>query len=152
MKEQEGGSEGGSSRACRLTPAAAALRPAAAGGQPEEGFHGAGRQCGAAGHRPTSALLGDQASYASRYARQADCATGRSRQRPIVGARQTAMYVIRELTDLLFAAHCRLRILEETEGASDQDDIDYSIKAVKNRIADLRRIREELETLLAKGN
>jgi hypothetical protein len=82
MREQEGGREEGSSRACRLTPAAAALRPAAAGGQPEEDFHGAGRQCGAAGHRPTSALLGDQASYASRYARQADCATGRSRQRP----------------------------------------------------------------------
>lgn len=60
--------------------------------------------------------------------------------------------VIRELTDLLFAAHYRLRSLEETEGARDQDVIDYSIKAVKNRIADLRRIREELETLLAKGN
>ena len=60
--------------------------------------------------------------------------------------------VIRELTDLLFAARCRLRFLEETEGASDQDDIDYSIKAVTKKIADLRRIREELETLLAKGN
>ena len=60
--------------------------------------------------------------------------------------------VIRELTDLLYAVDCRLRFLEETECASDQDDIDYSIKAVTKKIADLRRIREELETLLAKGN
>lgn len=60
--------------------------------------------------------------------------------------------VIRELTDLIYAALCHLRYLVETEGACDQDAIDDSIKAVKNRIADLRRIREELETLLAKGN
>ena len=82
VKEKRRRRTEGSSRACLLTPTAAALRPAAAGGQPEEGFHGAGRQCGAAGSSPTSALLGDQASCASRYARQADCATGRSRQRP----------------------------------------------------------------------
>ena len=60
--------------------------------------------------------------------------------------------VIRELTDLTYAALCHLRFLEETEGASDQDAIDASIKAVTKKIADLRRIREELETLVAKGN
>ncbi len=59
--------------------------------------------------------------------------------------------VIRELTDLLDAS-CRLSFLEQTEGANGQDVIGDTIKAVKNRIADLRRIREELETLLAKGN
>lgn len=59
--------------------------------------------------------------------------------------------VIHELTDLLDAS-CRLSFLEQTKGAHGQDVIGDTIKAVKNRIADLRRIREELETLLAKGN
>ena len=60
--------------------------------------------------------------------------------------------VIRELTDLTYAALCHLRFLETTDDAHDQSAIDASIKAVTKKIADLRRIREELETLVAKGN
>mgnify|MGYP000872507457 FL=1 len=57
--------------------------------------------------------------------------------------------VVRELTELIFIALCRLRYLEETEGACDQDAVDADIKAIKQKVVDLRRMRTELEDLLA---
>lgn len=58
---------------------------------------------------------------------------------------------VRELTEQIFIALCRLHDLEGTEGACDQDAVDASIKVVRKRIDELRRMRTELEDLLARS-
>ena len=59
--------------------------------------------------------------------------------------------VVRELTELIFIELCRLRQLERKEGACDQDAVDADIKAIKQKVVDLRRMRTELEDLLARS-
>ena len=58
--------------------------------------------------------------------------------------------VVRELTERIFIELCCLRYLEERkEGACDQDAVDADIKAIEQKVVDLRRMRTELEDLLA---
>ena len=59
--------------------------------------------------------------------------------------------VVHELTELIFAALRHLRYLEETEGACDQDRLDAAIENTNKKIVDLRRMRTELEDLLARS-
>lgn len=59
--------------------------------------------------------------------------------------------VVRELTELIFAALCHLRYLAETECASDQDRLDDDIENTRKKIVELRRMRTELEDLLARS-
>jgi chromosomal replication initiator protein len=67
---------------------------------------------------------------------------GRSRQRPIVGARQTAMYVIRELTDLSYPAIARLF------GGRDHTTVIHAVEKTQNVMKDRQQVFDQVNELL----
>ena len=67
---------------------------------------------------------------------------GRSRQRPIVGARQTAMYVIRELTDLSYPAIARLF------GGRDHTTVIHAVEKTQNVMKDRQLVFDQVNELL----
>ncbi|MEY4401680.1 MAG: chromosomal replication initiator protein DnaA [Actinomycetota bacterium] len=67
---------------------------------------------------------------------------GRSRQRPIVGARQTAMYVIRELTDLSYPAIARLF------GGRDHTTVIHAVEKTQHVMKDRQQVFDQVNELL----
>ena len=67
---------------------------------------------------------------------------GRSRQRPIVGARQTAMYVIRELTDLSYPAIARLF------GGRDHTTVIHAVEKTQHVMKDRQHVFDQVNELL----
>jgi len=59
--------------------------------------------------------------------------------------------VVRELNEVIFDELRQLRCLEEMVSTCGQDDVDADIKVVRKRIDELRRMRTELEDLLARS-
>ncbi len=71
-----------------------------------------------------------------------DAVRGRSRQRPIVGARQTAMYVVRELTDLSYPAIARLF------GGRDHTTVIHAVEKTQNVMKDRQQVFDQVNELL----
>ena len=67
---------------------------------------------------------------------------GRSRQRPIVGARQTAMYVVRELTDLSYPAIARLF------GGRDHTTVIHAVEKTQHVMKDRQQVFDQVNELL----
>jgi len=67
---------------------------------------------------------------------------GRSRQRPIVTARQTAMYVIRELTDLSYPAIARLF------GGRDHTTVIHAVEKTQHVMKDRQQVFDQVNELL----
>ncbi|MFM8988210.1 MAG: helix-turn-helix domain-containing protein, partial [Alphaproteobacteria bacterium] len=66
---------------------------------------------------------------------------GRSRQRPIVTARQTAMYVFRELTDLSYPAIARLF------GGRDHTTVMHAVRKIEELRASDHGFAEDIDLL-----
>jgi chromosomal replication initiator protein len=71
-----------------------------------------------------------------------DAIRGRSRQRPIVTARQTAMYVIRELTDLSYPAIARLF------GGRDHTTVIHAVEKTQHVMKDRQDVFDQVNELL----
>lgn len=67
---------------------------------------------------------------------------GRSRQRPLVTARQTAMYVVRELTDLSYPAIARLF------GGRDHTTVIHAVEKTQHVMKDRQRVFDQVNELL----
>ena len=67
---------------------------------------------------------------------------GRSRQRPIVTARQTAMYVVRELTDLSYPAIARLF------GGRDHTTVIHAVEKTQHVMTDRQLVFDQVNELL----
>ena len=67
---------------------------------------------------------------------------GRSRQRPIVTARQTAMYVVRELTDLSYPAIARLF------GGRDHTTVIHAVEKTQHVMKDRQLVFDQVNELL----
>jgi chromosomal replication initiator protein len=73
---------------------------------------------------------------------------GKSRQRPLVTARQIAMYVFRELTDLSYPAIAR------EFGGRDHTTVIHAVEKIKALMGERRQVYDqvsELVTLIRKG-
>ena len=67
---------------------------------------------------------------------------GRSRQRPLVTARQTAMYVVRELTDLSYPAIARLF------GGRDHTTVIHAVEKTQHVMKDRQMVFDQVNELL----
>jgi chromosomal replication initiator protein len=67
---------------------------------------------------------------------------GKSRQRPLVTARQTAMYVFRELTDLSYPAIARLF------GGRDHTTVIHAVDKIQRLMKEQRRIYDQVTDLV----
>ena len=67
---------------------------------------------------------------------------GRSRQRPLVTARQTAMYVVRELTDLSYPAIARLF------GGRDHTTVIHAVEKTQHVMKDRQQVFDQVNELL----
>ena len=67
---------------------------------------------------------------------------GKSRQRPLVTARQTAMYVFRELTDLSYPAIARLF------GGRDHTTVIHAVEKTQNVMKDRQQVFDQVNELL----
>jgi chromosomal replication initiator protein len=67
---------------------------------------------------------------------------GRSRQRPIVTARQTAMYVFRELTDLSYPAIARLF------GGRDHTTVIHAVEKTQHVMKDRKQVFDQVTELI----
>ncbi len=67
---------------------------------------------------------------------------GRSRQRPLVTARQTAMYVVRELTDLSYPAIARLF------GGRDHTTVIHAVEKTQHVMKDRQLVFDQVNELL----
>lgn len=68
--------------------------------------------------------------------------TGASRRRPLVSARQIAMYVMRELTDMSYPAIAR------EFGGRDHTTVIHSVEKVKKLIAERRQVYDQTTELI----
>jgi len=69
---------------------------------------------------------------------------GKSRQRPLVTARQTAMYVFRELTDLSYPAIARLF------GGRDHTTVIHAVEKTQRVIKERKQVYEQVTELIKK--
>ena len=69
---------------------------------------------------------------------------GKSRQRPLVTARQTAMYVVRELTDLSYPAIARLF------GGRDHTTVIHAVEKTSRVIKEKKQVYEQVTELIKK--
>jgi chromosomal replication initiator protein len=76
------------------------------------------------------------------YGLSIDEITGSSRRRPLVNARQIAMYVIRELTDLSYPAIAR------EFGGRDHTTVIHAVEKIRNLMGERRQIYEQVTTLI----
>jgi chromosomal replication initiator protein len=76
------------------------------------------------------------------YSLSIDEITGSSRRRPLVNARQIAMYVIRELTDLSYPAIAR------EFGGRDHTTVIHAVEKIRNLMGERRQIYEQVTTLI----
>jgi chromosomal replication initiator protein len=89
--------------------------------------------------RPADQLLRDICDYLG-VTHEAICS--QSRQRPLVTARQTAMYVIRELTDLSYPAIGRLF------GNRDHTTVIHAVAKTQHVMKDRQRVFDQVNELL----
>ncbi len=76
------------------------------------------------------------------FALPIDALRGRSRQRPLVTARQVAMYVIRELTDLSYPAIAR------EFGGRDHTTVMHAVEKIEGQMKERQQIYDQVTLLL----
>ena len=69
---------------------------------------------------------------------------GKSRQRPLVAARQTAMYVFRELTDLSYPAIARLF------GGRDHTTVIHAVDKTQRMMKERKQVFDQVTELVQK--
>jgi chromosomal replication initiator protein len=100
-----------------------------------------------------SDILGDTASrsvspslildkVAQRYGFTVEEITGKSRRRPLVTARQVAMYVIRELTDLSYPAIAR------EFGGRDHTTVIHAVEKIGKEMKERRQLYDQVTDLM----
>jgi chromosomal replication initiator protein len=67
---------------------------------------------------------------------------GRSRQRPLVAARQTAMYVFRELTDLSYPSIARLF------GGRDHTTVIHAVDKIQRQMKERKQVYDQVTDLI----
>lgn len=75
---------------------------------------------------------------------EVDALRGKSRQRPLVTARQIAMYVFRELTDLSYPSIARLF------GGRDHTTVIHAVEKIQRQMGERQQIYEQVTDLLQK--
>lgn len=96
-------------------------------------------------HEPEPRLITPQLileSSALHFGFSIDELTGASRRRPLVSARQIAMYVMRELTDMSYPAIAR------EFGGRDHTTVIHSVEKVKKLIAERRQVYDQVTELI----
>ena len=83
-----------------------------------------------------------QAFYASLFGWTVDDICGKSRRRPLVTARQTGMYVMRELTDLSYPAIAR------EFGGRDHTTVIHAVDKIGSLMAERRQIYDQVTELI----
>lgn len=73
---------------------------------------------------------------------EVDALRGKSRQRPLVTARQIAMYVFRELTDLSYPSIARLF------GGRDHTTVIHAVEKIQRQMGERKQIYEQVTDLL----
>lgn len=71
-----------------------------------------------------------------------DALRGRSRQRPLVAARQTAMYVFRELTDLSYPSIARLF------GGRDHTTVIHAVDKIQRQMKERKQVYDQVTDLI----
>jgi chromosomal replication initiator protein len=71
-----------------------------------------------------------------------DALRGRSRQRPLVSARQTAMYVFRELTDLSYPSIARLF------GGRDHTTVIHAVDKIQRQMKERKQVYDQVTDLI----
>ena len=84
--------------------------------------------------------VGDRSAGGLRGALEA--LRGKSRQRPLVTARQTAMYVFRELTDLSYPAIARLF------GGRDHTTVIHAVDKIQRLMSERRQVYDQVTELV----
>ena len=69
---------------------------------------------------------------------------GKSRRRPLVTARQTGMYVMRELTDLSYPR------IAEAFGGRDHTTVMYAVDKIKQQMTERHVIFDQVNELIAR--
>jgi chromosomal replication initiator protein len=73
---------------------------------------------------------------------EVDALRGKSRQRPLVTARQISMYVFRELTDLSYPSIARLF------GGRDHTTVIHAVEKIQRQMGERKQIYEQVTDLL----
>ena len=73
---------------------------------------------------------------------EVDALRGKSRQRPLVTARQIAMYVFRDLTDLSYPSIARLF------GGRDHTTVIHAVEKIQRQMGERKQIYEQVTDLL----
>lgn len=84
------------------------------------------------------------AEIAEHFGFSVEAMCGRSRQRPLVSARQTAMYVFRELTDLSYPAIARLF------GGRDHTTVIHAVDKTKRMMSERKQVFDQVTELAQK--
>jgi chromosomal replication initiator protein len=71
-----------------------------------------------------------------------DALRGKSRQRPLVTARQISMYAFRELTDLSYPSIARLF------GGRDHTTVIHAVEKIQRQMGERKQIYEQVTDLL----
>ena len=93
-------------------------------------------------HRTDEELLQDIASY---LGYSVDALRGKSRQRPLVMARQIAMYVMRELTELSYPSLARLF------GGRDHTTVIHAVEKVQRLMAERKQVYDQVTELIRRS-
>ncbi|MEO8364366.1 MAG: chromosomal replication initiator protein DnaA [Ilumatobacteraceae bacterium] len=84
------------------------------------------------------------AEIAEHFGFTVEALCGKSRQRPLVSARQTAMYVFRELTDLSYPAIARLF------GGRDHTTVIHAVDKTKRMMSERKQVFDQVNELVQK--
>jgi len=84
------------------------------------------------------------AEIADHFGFSVEALCGKSRQRPLVSARQTAMYVFRELTDLSYPAIARLF------GGRDHTTVIHAVDKTKRMMSERKQVFDQVNELVQK--
>jgi chromosomal replication initiator protein len=84
------------------------------------------------------------AEIAEHFGFSVEALCGKSRQRPLVSARQTAMYVFRELTDLSYPAIARLF------GGRDHTTVIHAVDKTKRMMSERKQVFDQVNELVQK--
>ena len=89
--------------------------------------------------------LGEEAAgVAEHLGFEVEALRGKSRQRPLVSARQTAMYVFRELTDLSYPAIARLF------GGRDHTTVIHAVDKTQRMMKERKQVFDQVTELVQK--
>ena len=84
------------------------------------------------------------AEIAEHFGFSVEALCGKSRQRPLVSARQSAMYVFRELTDLSYPAIARLF------GGRDHTTVIHAVDKTKRMMSERKQVFDQVNELVQK--